>query len=68
MTQLFKPGDKVRYIPFPNCKAEDHENGIVFSVDGDRVFVVYNCNGQWNKYKDYPAVQTPTYSLKHGWK
>jgi len=63
-----KVGDKVHYIPFDNCHESLFENGIIksFAPNGNP-FVVYNCNGEWDKIEDYTAANTPPNMLKLGW-
>lgn len=60
-----KPGDKVHYLPRHGAK----ENGIVKSVspDGDRIFVVYKCNEDWDNYRDYTGCSTAPEDLHKGW-
>jgi len=59
----FKIGEKVTYQTVYKT-----EIGIVKSIsDENNTFVVYNCGGDWNNYKDYTAARTPNQSLKHGW-
>ena len=59
----FKPGDHVTYVP----TVGDSEHGIVKSVRDDAVFVVYNCAGEWGRYEDYTAANTPIDRLVPGW-
>ncbi len=49
----FKEGDFVVYKP-------TGEVGRIkrLTPAGDGAFVVYNCNKDWNKYKDYTAANT----------
>lgn len=64
MTEI-KPGDKVTYTS-PHGKKE---NGMVKSLSGDgkAAFVVYHCNGEWSRYKDYTAARTELEDLEEGW-
>ena len=64
-----KEGDKVHYQPnyYPKDK---WENGIVKSIPElykKAVFVVYNCAGEWDNYKNYTAARTNVLDLKKGW-
>ncbi len=61
----FNKGDKVHYSP----KFGKKENGIVKRVsdDGETVFVVYKCGGQWDNYENYTAQGTDIGDLKKGW-
>ena len=63
-------GDKVRYQP--EYYGEDKwENGIIKEVrDGvtGSVWVVYNCAGEWDKYRDYTSAKTDLRDLKLGWR
>ena len=59
-----KVGMKVSYVtPYKV------ERGIVksFCEDGEYVFVVYNCGGEWEHYKDYTAARTKISDLEKGW-
>lgn len=59
----FKVGQKVTYHSF-----DKHEKGIVKSLsDNEYVFVVYNCGGEWDNYKDYTAARTRIADLTIGW-
>ncbi len=61
----FNKGDKVHYSPSYGNK----ENGIVKRVsdDGETVFVVYKCGGEWSRYEDFTAQATDPRDLKEGW-
>lgn len=62
----FKVGEKVRYIP----KHGPIEKGIVKSLPfhtNSSVFVVYNCGGDWENYKNYTAAMTSKTDLVEGW-
>lgn len=45
------------------------ENGIVKSLSGDPdfVYVVYDCNNDWDNYMNYTGVRTGIKNLKQGW-
>ena len=61
-------GDKVHYQP--EHYGEDYENGIIKEIPEhnlDAVRVVYNCAGNWKKYKDYTSALTNLRDLKLGW-
>lgn len=60
----FQIGDKVAYVS-DNGKIE---NGIVkgFALNGG-IFVVYNCAGDWENYKNYTAANTNGADLVHKW-
>ncbi len=64
-----KPGDSVHYMP-DHYKTIDHfENGVVKKIaPNGNVFVVYNCNGEWHRYKEYTAASTKPEDLYMGWK
>ena len=63
----FKEGDSVTYFPEYSPDKEG-EKGVVKSVqDENFVFVVYNCGGEWHKYKEYTAARTNVKDLKNGW-
>jgi len=57
-------GDKVTYIG-----VSKKEHGIVKSIsDDNHVFVVYNCDNNWDRYFDYTAARTAIADLIEGWK
>jgi hypothetical protein len=65
-----KIGDKVYYQPNYYGK-EKWENGIIKEIPDftlTSVRVVYNCNGDWNNYKNYTSALTNINDLKLGWK
>lgn len=56
-------GQEVHYAPSHGQK----ENGVVKSITEHGVFVVYNCGGHWNNYRDYTAACTDPIDLRPGW-
>lgn len=72
-----KIGGKVHYQP-DHYSEDDWENGMIKEIpDGatddssichDSIRVVYNCNGEWGKFKDYTSALTNIRDLKLGWK
>ncbi len=67
-----KVGDKVHYQP-EHYGETRWENGIVkeigeYSLSSNCVRVVYNCAGNWKKFKDYTSALTDVDDLKLGWK
>ena len=61
-------GDKVHYQP-EYYGDKKWENGIVKELrPPDGVWVVYNCAGNWHRYKDYTGAKTHLRDLKPGWK
>ncbi len=66
-----KVGDKVHYQPKHFEGDDSFENGIVKetreNVD-DAVWVVYNCAGEWDNYRNYTAAKTNLWDLKEGWR
>ena len=65
-----KVGDKVHYQPeyYGNNKCE---NGIVKEIPDfslNEVRVVYNCDGDWDNFKDYTSALTNIKDLKLGWR
>lgn len=67
-TKELKKGDPVHYVPEHYKKTGNFENGIVkgFAENGG-VFVVYNCNGDWDNYENYTAANTRPEDLFLGW-
>lgn len=65
-----KIGDKVCYQP--EHYREDHwENGMVKEIPhhtNNSIRVVYNCAGEWGKFKDYTGALTNLRDLKTGWR
>lgn len=43
------------------------ENGRVKSINGDTAFVVFNCAGEWEHYRDYTGQSTKIADLSYGW-
>jgi len=59
-----KNGCKVHYTNISGVT----ENGIVKSASMlETVFVVYNCDGDWEGYENYTASRTHFRDLKPGW-
>lgn len=54
-----KEGDKVLYNKI--------EKGIIKTIDGNNIFVVFNCGEDWSNYRNYTAQNTPVNSLSKGW-
>jgi len=65
-----KTGDKVHYIPFKGADKSQWENGIVKSINeynNTTLFVVFNCNEEWDRYNDYTGQSTKINQLRKGW-
>lgn len=60
-----KIGSKVHYTSPHGTK----ENGIVKSLNESKTaaFVVYNCAGDWDNYKNYTGHHTNINDLTFGW-
>ena len=58
-----KEGQYVHYAPSHGKK----ENGRVKRITDTAVFVVYNCDGDWDHYDDYTAANTNPRDLLPGW-
>ena len=56
-------GQDVHYAPEHGKK----ENGRVKSITPQAVFIVYNCGGDWEHYKEYTAANTNPRDLRPGW-
>ena len=66
-----KVGDKVHYQPDHYVVDDDFENGVVKEVREEceeAVWVVYNCAGEWDRYREYTAAKTNLRDLKEGWR
>lgn len=72
---LLTPGTKVHYIPEGSTNAGAYTNGIVKSTFDDNVgmfakavvFVVFNCEDDWDNYDLYAGELTRVSELKLGW-
>jgi hypothetical protein len=70
-------GDKVHYQP-AHYGLSKWENGIVKEIRInppepyqpclDSVWVVYNCGGNWDDYKNYTSAKTNLSDLYLGWR
>ena len=59
-------GDKVYYTyQYQNPR---FQNGIIKTIVGQNIYVVYNCNANWDNYKDYTGLLSPISALTLGWK
>ena len=57
-------GETMNLISCNNC-------GVVKEIrqnNNNSVFVVYNCNGDWDNFKNYTSTLTSLTDLKLGWK
>ena len=66
-----KIGQKVHYQPDHYIEEDKWENGVVKSIPEwttDSAFVVYNCAGEWDNFKNYTAANTNIRDLKLGWR
>lgn len=68
---IVNEGDKVHYQP-EHYQDNEFENGIVKHVRMKGVdceaWVVYNCNDDWENFKDYTGALTNLSDLRLGWK
>ena len=63
-------GRRVHYQP-SHYAEDDFENGIVKEIPthtNSMVRVIYHCDGNWDRYKDYTSELTAIKDLKLGWK
>ena len=63
-------GDKVHYQP-DHYGDNKWENGLVKEIRenvNDGVWVVYNCAGEWHRFKDYTSAKTHPKDLYFGWR
>lgn len=64
-----KKGDNVHYMPDHYKSQGKFENGVVKSIaPNGGVFVVYNCNGEWDNFENYTAANTNPRDLFMGWR
>lgn len=64
-------GDKVHYQPEHYVKDDKYENGMIKEIPEwsvDSVRVVYNCNEDWENFKNYTSALTNVRDLYPGWK
>lgn len=69
--QDLQVGDKVHYQPAHYLKNDEFEHGIVKEIPEfnlSHVRVVFNCNGEWDNYRDYTAHLTNVADLNKGWR
>ena len=57
-------GDKVTYRGYGGHTQEGVVKDIAMDEDP---FVVYNCGGDWENYRDYTGAKTPKGRIKMGW-
>lgn len=53
------------------CPGHSIENGIVKEVREDvedACWVVYNCGGEWDRYREYTSAKTNLRDLQLGWR
>jgi len=63
-------GEKVHYKP-QHYADNEWENGIIKEIREDcldAVWVVYNCNGVWHRFKEYTGAKTNLRDLHEGWR
>jgi hypothetical protein len=65
-----KIGQHVTYVDLTKDPViSKYQHGVVKSIpeEGNHIFVVYNCDKDWNNYMDYTAEWTGLWKLKKGW-
>jgi hypothetical protein len=65
-----KVGQKVHYRP-KHYGSKKWDNGIVKNIRAGRhlaVWVVYHCDGKWDRFMDYTGALTDVQDLEMGWK
>lgn len=66
MAKVFSEGTKVTW----SAPMFDHK-GVIKALHPDDpryVYVVFNCAGDWNNYKDYDSQRVLVSQCTHGWK
>lgn len=63
LENIFNAGDFVHYTPMYGRK----ENGRIKSIKKGIAFVVYHCNGEWERYEEYTGASTELNQLSKGW-
>lgn len=64
-------GQKVHYRPQHYEEIGEWENGMIKEIRAnclDAIWVVYNCNGEWHRFKDYTSAKTNLNDLFAGWR
>lgn len=64
-----KIGDKVSYQP-EHLGDDKYQNGMVKEIPNHTntaIRVVYNCNGDWDNFKNYTSQLTNIKDLKLNW-
>ncbi len=58
------------YVHYAKRNYLYNDNGIIkgFSEDNRHAFIVYNCNDDWDNYKDYTGISTLIEDLLPGWR
>ena len=60
----------IEYITFPFEGADKSlfQNGMVKSIsDDEHLFIVFNCNGEWNNIQNYTAQRTNIKQIGKDW-
>ena len=68
--EQLKIGQKVYYVPFDLAPKSLCENGIIKDIpdqSSGEVWVVYNCNDEWENFMNYTSQLTSISQLKLGW-
>lgn len=63
-------GQRVHYQP-EHYGRDQWENGIIKEIRPgryDAVWVVYNCAGNWDEYRNYTSACTKLEDLRLGWR
>ena len=63
-------GQKVHYQP-EHYGPDRWENGMIKEIrenNSEAVFVVYNCAGDWDNYRNYTSALTNLSDLNLGWR
>lgn len=63
MTSPLFIGMRVHYVP----RIGAPENGIVKSFNDRVAWVVYHCDGNWDRYANYTGASTVLEDLREGW-
>jgi len=61
-------GDMIHYLP--GCSDAKPENGIIKEARPEvdaAVWVVYHCNSEWHRYKEYTGQKPMLRDLREGW-
>lgn len=70
MSDKFKKGDKVHYVPYDGCTNEECRNGVVknpFNGYDNHTNVSFGCENEPENFMKYKGELTPDNKLEPDW-